>query len=287
MPRQFVDFNAYIKSEAWKKKSLERFKVDGYRCQICGSAKNLVCHHLTYINLGHEDIDDLLTVCYPCHKELHSDDTRRAPKSKQERHLFECPLCHNKFEESECRMVHIRGFDSLLCDECAEKMEQAEEERVINIDYYSWKLDIGEVVAIKQVKEELGINQEPFKVLIKRLDIETHLAKRHVQHRGLCKVITLSDYHKLRGFVMCRTHRSGNRYVDTWPLNINEEKDALYVNANQKTYFLPLRNLKQGEIGEFFDTCLDGDVETKFSREECKEIVIAYVDACKQTGVIQ
>lgn len=68
-------YEEYLASEEWRQKRLKCFERDGYRCCICGSAKNLRAHHLTYERIGHEDADDLLTVCKKCHEKLHKGDT--------------------------------------------------------------------------------------------------------------------------------------------------------------------------------------------------------------------
>ena len=73
------DYRDYINSKAWKIKRLERIKLDGYRCQICGTTRRLNVHHLTYIRLGCEDLDDLITLCESCHERVH-EEMRREKK---------------------------------------------------------------------------------------------------------------------------------------------------------------------------------------------------------------
>ena len=50
--------------------------IDGYKCVMCGRSASecvLQVHHVTYRNLGHEDVmRDLCTVCGSCHKKLHN-----------------------------------------------------------------------------------------------------------------------------------------------------------------------------------------------------------------------
>ena len=47
-------------------------KRDGWRCQICGSSKDLHVHHLTRrSSLGHDVLDNLITLCAGCHKLQH------------------------------------------------------------------------------------------------------------------------------------------------------------------------------------------------------------------------
>ena len=81
--RMFEDYREYLESSHWDTVRLARLKKDGYRCQICGSAKNLCVHHLTYDRMGHELMDDLLTLCRDCHEKVHAIDIERK-KQKQD-----------------------------------------------------------------------------------------------------------------------------------------------------------------------------------------------------------
>ena len=71
---QRIFYADYIKSKVWKKKRNERLSFDGYRCRQCGSAQNLRVHHITYERLGHEEMDDLITLCKDCHAKVHEND---------------------------------------------------------------------------------------------------------------------------------------------------------------------------------------------------------------------
>ncbi len=65
----------YLNSDKWKEKRAERLKIDGYRCRLCGTGKNLVIHHVTYVRFGNEDvIQDLITLCKKCHNRVHQND---------------------------------------------------------------------------------------------------------------------------------------------------------------------------------------------------------------------
>lgn len=88
-PRKFVNYYEYIQTEAWAKKSRQRFALDGYQCQLCGSAKNIVCHHLNYYNLGNEKMDDLVTLCADCHRKLHDKDKKKKAKETVDREDLE------------------------------------------------------------------------------------------------------------------------------------------------------------------------------------------------------
>lgn len=68
-------YNVYLRSEEWKNISLRRIEYDGYTCTECqnhGDDIILQAHHLTYKNVGDENIvDDLVTLCIDCHQEQH------------------------------------------------------------------------------------------------------------------------------------------------------------------------------------------------------------------------
>lgn len=65
------ELSDYYESEAWRK-TKDRYKKSGkpQTCLVCNS--RLYClHHLSYKNLGHENLDDLMPLCINHHHELH------------------------------------------------------------------------------------------------------------------------------------------------------------------------------------------------------------------------
>ena len=60
----------YLKSNAWEIKRKHRMIIDTYTC-VCGSPAEHV-HHRTYDNIGKEAMDDLVSMCRPCHNTEHS-----------------------------------------------------------------------------------------------------------------------------------------------------------------------------------------------------------------------
>jgi len=66
-----TDYSSYMQSPKWQEIREIRLFVDSNKCQSCGNGEQLQVHHITYKRLGNEDIDDLVTVCKQCHKELH------------------------------------------------------------------------------------------------------------------------------------------------------------------------------------------------------------------------
>jgi 5-methylcytosine-specific restriction endonuclease McrA len=65
-PRLRLDPEAY---EQLRKQILRR---DGWRCQVCGSGRNLQVHHkLRRSQNGDDDDSNLITLCAGCHMNLH------------------------------------------------------------------------------------------------------------------------------------------------------------------------------------------------------------------------
>lgn len=65
-----IDYENYIKSEAWYAKRAKVLERDKYICQGCGGTATQV-HHKTYKNLGEEFLFELMSVCKPCHERIH------------------------------------------------------------------------------------------------------------------------------------------------------------------------------------------------------------------------
>jgi 5-methylcytosine-specific restriction endonuclease McrA len=65
-PRLRLDREKY---EALRRRVLER---DGWRCQRCGSRTELQVHHLKLRSqLGHDALENLITLCAGCHRHQH------------------------------------------------------------------------------------------------------------------------------------------------------------------------------------------------------------------------
>lgn len=61
-------YDRYIHSAAWRNTAGQRLDLDGHVCQVCGGDATEV-HHLTYDRFGHEDMNDLVSLCRQCHEE--------------------------------------------------------------------------------------------------------------------------------------------------------------------------------------------------------------------------
>ena len=76
--RARLSYYDYLRSEEWQRKRRARLKLDGYRCQMCGSGTNLQVHHISYDSLRTDaEIDDLVTLCRACHEQVHAVDLAR------------------------------------------------------------------------------------------------------------------------------------------------------------------------------------------------------------------
>ena len=66
----------YLHTDVWKKLRAARLKIDHRQCQECGTAMNLVVHHIRYPDVwGMENVeDDLITLCDTCHELVHKND---------------------------------------------------------------------------------------------------------------------------------------------------------------------------------------------------------------------
>ena len=67
-------YDEYMHSEDWLQKRMQRLQMDNFQCQICGTAKNLRVHHITYAHIRNEPMEDLVTLCDECHRKVHEND---------------------------------------------------------------------------------------------------------------------------------------------------------------------------------------------------------------------
>lgn len=68
-----MPYREFLKTPYWKAiANFQKYESD-YCCVICGSKDILNVHHKTYQNHGEEalHLEDLITVCRKCHKEIH------------------------------------------------------------------------------------------------------------------------------------------------------------------------------------------------------------------------
>lgn len=67
-----LPYKEYLKSDWWHWKRDQAGKRAGWECELCGSAYDWPeIHHTTYERIGCERPDDLIALCWECHKHLH------------------------------------------------------------------------------------------------------------------------------------------------------------------------------------------------------------------------
>lgn len=71
-------YRKYLQSDKWRNIATRRMEIDNFTCCMCGcegTRQNpLNVHHLSYSHLYAEEdrvYEDLITLCYFCHKALH------------------------------------------------------------------------------------------------------------------------------------------------------------------------------------------------------------------------
>lgn len=71
-------YREYLASKEWAEKRSQIIQRDGCRCRLCNSPAALTVHHRTYERLGHEEEDDLTTLCRKCHAWFHAREKAAA-----------------------------------------------------------------------------------------------------------------------------------------------------------------------------------------------------------------
>jgi 5-methylcytosine-specific restriction endonuclease McrA len=66
----FRSYSAYLRSRHWRRLRKRVLKRDGHACQRCGTSTDLTVHHRRY-DIGHDRLEDLVTLCESCHDGLH------------------------------------------------------------------------------------------------------------------------------------------------------------------------------------------------------------------------
>lgn len=77
---EYLKYQRYIRSKAFKELREIVLERDGHKCQVCNwcdtepGKRTLSVHHKTYVHLykEREHLDDLITLCSVCHRAIHS-----------------------------------------------------------------------------------------------------------------------------------------------------------------------------------------------------------------------
>jgi hypothetical protein len=65
-----VTYLRYLRSDAWREKRRLVLERDGYRCQLWQAHVANEVHHTTYAHVGHEPLEDLISLCRMCHEAI-------------------------------------------------------------------------------------------------------------------------------------------------------------------------------------------------------------------------
>ena len=136
-------YEIYLESEQFadlRKKVLRR---DNNKCRACGSTENLQVHHLSYKNIYHEELDDLVCLCRNCHAafhavnelqkfydELHEYKWQREMEERREQREKEIEDNRKKHEEERER---IESIENEIVEEI--KDEYSKQDYVNNGDF--------------------------------------------------------------------------------------------------------------------------------------------------------
>jgi len=72
IPRRQERSRVKLDPESYSRLRNKILDRDGWRCQHCGSMKNLEVHHVqSRANLGNDEEGNLITLCADCHGMLH------------------------------------------------------------------------------------------------------------------------------------------------------------------------------------------------------------------------
>jgi hypothetical protein len=68
-----VDYARYMRSAAWGRRRRACLAAAGWRCQVRGCpARARTAHHPDYARLGRERAGDLVALCWPHHRAIHT-----------------------------------------------------------------------------------------------------------------------------------------------------------------------------------------------------------------------
>lgn len=68
----YAKYLNHLQSSYWKNIRQQVLLRDANTCQSCKNLPAQEVHHLTYANLGKEKLEDLISFCHPCHKNIHN-----------------------------------------------------------------------------------------------------------------------------------------------------------------------------------------------------------------------
>jgi hypothetical protein len=75
-------YKSYLQSNHWHEFRKHVLETKGRKCEDCGATEGVIfdIHHLTYENLGEEQLEDVVVLCHSCHMARHPDKFHRRCK---------------------------------------------------------------------------------------------------------------------------------------------------------------------------------------------------------------
>lgn len=65
------EYAQYLLTDEWRDKRQRVLERDRHVCQACLQNRATQVHHTTYAHIFHEPLFELISVCVPCHENLH------------------------------------------------------------------------------------------------------------------------------------------------------------------------------------------------------------------------
>lgn len=146
----YREYDVYLESAEFAEFREKVFERDGHTCITCGSQNNLQVHHLTYLHVYHENLDELVCVCRKCHEIFHNLDNRKRYIEEKYRN-----------EIIEARKQEYKEKDKVRQEVIAEvKRRYADADYAKNgtVDMCDWK-NLNPI--IQAVCEDLGYDSYP------------------------------------------------------------------------------------------------------------------------------
>lgn len=89
----FKNYDDFLYSELWQKTKSKFFnwrlrQGKHQSCEFCNSINYLVVHHMTYVRVGNERMEDLLLICRDCHTGVHELHKKIGGRLKKATLLF-------------------------------------------------------------------------------------------------------------------------------------------------------------------------------------------------------
>lgn len=82
-----IEYETYIKSKEWHDRADKVKQKRGYKCERCGSTKQIDAHHKNYDRLGYERDSDIEIVCRACHARADKERAEHSAKRNYQNRL--------------------------------------------------------------------------------------------------------------------------------------------------------------------------------------------------------